>query len=120
MSHVNHSDDVALLPAENLVLELERLAKEGFNDPNPIGHSSGYMALVERKIRVREELLRRLRSADVIYCQGCGDGMEPDPVPSLCIGCVNEALHLGVDPDPEELRAARLEQEASNPAKRPP
>jgi hypothetical protein len=57
---VKPTDDVALLSSEDLVLELERLAKEGFNDNNPIGHSAGYMALVGRKIRVREELLRRL------------------------------------------------------------
>ena len=55
-------DDIVLLSSEDLVLELERLAKEGFNDNSPIGHSAGYMALVSRKVRVREELLRRVRS----------------------------------------------------------
>lgn len=46
-----------------------------------------------------------------IYCKGCGDGMEPDPIPELCVGCVNEALQRGVDPDPEQLRMARIEQD---------
>lgn len=45
-----------------------------------------------------------------LYCKGCGDGMEPDPIPSLCVGCVSEALARGVDPDPTELKMARLAQ----------
>ena len=64
----------------------------------------------DNSVRVLSERLELKASDGVLYCEGCGDGMEPDPVPTLCVGCVNEALIRGVDPDPEELKAARIEQ----------